>query len=225
MQPETISSNGPATKRDYEAGLGAGLLIGFLALPILATALPGLFDTVWPLVIIFFLVAAPAGIFVASKLYRFVPIVWQVAKFVLIGGLNTLVDIGVLAALQTLFQSSYGINPESAIVKIWIVTITFFVVYKATSFLIANVNSFFWNKYWTFSGNPAKSGGKQFVQFLVVSVIGFLINVFFTSFVFTSFSPLGGMNPSQWGLLCAAFGSIAGLAWNFVGYKLFVFKK
>ncbi|NTW29953.1 MAG: GtrA family protein [Candidatus Moranbacteria bacterium] len=218
-------SSGPATKRDYEAGIVAGLLIGFLILPILATAVPSLHTGIRPLIIVFFLVASPIGIFIASKAYRFIPIFWQIAKFVLIGILNTLVDLGILAALQSLFRISYGINPETAIAVFGTVTMTAYVFYKATSFFIANVNSFFWNKYWTFSGNPTKKSGEQFIQFLVVSIIGFLINIFFSSFVFTSVTALGGMNPSQWGLACAALGSVTGLAWNFVGYKLLVFKK
>lgn len=225
MTASTTAANGPATKRDYEASIAAGLLIGFLVIPILATALPDLYSKIWPAVMIFFLVASPAGIFIASKLYNVIPLIWQVAKFVLIGGLNTLVDIGILAALMSFFKTSAGIDPDSAIVNAGILTITFYFVYKATSFLFANVNSFFWNKYWTFSGNPAKNSGQQFVQFLVVSVIGFLINIFFTSFIFTSVSHIGAINPSQWGLICGAIGSIAGLAWNFVGYKLLVFKK
>jgi putative flippase GtrA len=225
MATEKSTTKGPATKKDYEASIIAGLLIGFLIIPILATALPDLYNKIWPAVMIFFLAASPAGIFIASKLYNVIPLIWQVAKFVLIGGLNTLVDIGILAVLMAFFKSSAGINPDSTFLQAGFLTITFYFIYKAFSFLIANINSFFWNKYWTFSGNPAKNNGRQFVQFLMVSVIGFLINIFFTSFIFTSVSHINAINPSQWGLICGAIGSIAGLAWNFLGYKLFVFKK
>ncbi|NTW14173.1 MAG: GtrA family protein [Candidatus Moranbacteria bacterium] len=219
-----VSADEIATKGDYEASIVAGLLIGLLALPILSTARPDLYGKMSVVVPLFFLIASPAGIFIASKLSRKIPIVWQLAKFVLIGGLNTLVDIGILAALMALFQKTSGIDPDSVIAKVGIVTISFFVVYKAVSFLIANISSFFWNKYWTFSGNSSKSG-RQFVQFLTVSIIGFLINIFFSSYIFNSVHPVIGMNPSQWGLVCGAFGSIAGLAWNFVGYKFIVFKR
>jgi putative flippase GtrA len=225
MTTDTPASKGPATKKDYEASIAAGLFIGFLIIPILATALPDLYSRIWPAVMIFFLVAAPAGIFIASKLYTAIPLIWQVAKFVLIGGLNTLVDIGILAALMSFFKTSAGVDPDSTLLQAGMLTITFYFAYKAISFLVANVNSFFWNKHWTFSGNPTKNGGQQFVQFLIVSVIGFLINIFFTSFIFTSVSHIGAINASQWGLICGAIGSIAGLAWNFIGYKLLVFKK
>ena len=226
MQHQTdISTTDIATKNDYEAAIVAGLLIGLLAIPILSTARPELTGRTMYVLPIFFLIAAPTGIFIASKLSAKIPIIWQVAKFILIGGLNTLVDLGILAALMAFFQTTQGIDPDSVMTRLWIVTISFFVLYKAVSFFFANVSSFFWNKYWTFSGSSGKDGGTQFIQFLTVSIIGFLINIFFSSYIFSSVHPVVGMNPSQWGLLCGAFGSIAGLAWNFLGYKLLVFKK
>jgi len=214
----------PASKRDYQASILAGLFIGVLALPVLSTTRPDLYGNIWPLILIFFLVASPAGIFIASKLSRIIPVIWQIAKFALVGGLNMLVDLGILAILQSLFESSYQITPNSILSQIGAITITFFVIYKAISFLVANVNSFFWNKHWTFSGHQAEKSGEQLVQFLIVSIIGFLINLFFSSFIFSKVAPVG-INPSQWGLLCAVFGSIAGLVWNFFGYKLLVFRK
>ncbi|HWQ60426.1 MAG TPA: GtrA family protein [Candidatus Fimivivens sp.] len=225
MNQTIPSSAGPAVKSDYEASIVAGLLIGLFSLPILFTAYPELFPKVWPIAIIFFLVAAPTGIYIASRLTRFLPIIWQIAKFVLVGGLNALMDIGVLAALQTFFRSSYDIDPNAAILSIGGIALAYYALYKALSFLVANVNSFFWNKLWIFSGNATKDGAKEFGQFLVVSIVGFLLNIFFASFIFSSVAPFGGINTSQWGLLCAVFGSLAGLVWNFLGYKLIVFKK
>jgi putative flippase GtrA len=63
------------------------------------------------------------------------------------------------------------------------------------------------------------------LQFFVVSLIGFVINVAMASYVFKSVGPLAGLNSDQWGLIGAAAGSVAGLAWNFIGYKFVVFKK
>ncbi len=225
MAQTNEATPGPATAFDYEASIAAGILIGFLALPIVSTARPDLYASIWLAIPVFFLIAAPTGILIASKLSRFVPVIWQIAKFALVGGLNMLVDIGILAVLMSLLLSNYGINPESAVTSIGVVTISFFMIYKAISFLVANVNSFLWNKHWTFSGHSTEKSGEQFIQFIVVSIVGFLINLFFSSFIFSTVAPIGGINPSQWGLLCAVFGSIAGLIWNFIGYKLFVFKE
>jgi len=55
-----------------------------------------------------------------------------------------------------------------------------------------------------------------------VSIIGFIVNVVVASLVFKS---VAGFSAGQAGLLGAMVGSIAGLAWNFVGYKFIVFKK
>ena len=212
-------STGLATRKDYELGVFAGAVIGILLLPILATIRPSAYDSFHLVIIPFFLIASPLGLFIAAQIGRFVPIIWQIAKFVLIGVLNTLVDIGSLAAIEALFLNT-------AVANFGVATLTIYSLYKATSFVIANTNSYIWNKYWTFSGTVAKKDAStQFIQFFAVSIVGFLINIFVASFVFTTVHPLSGMNASQWGLIGAAFGSIAGLAWNFVGYKLIVFKK
>lgn len=222
--PVSAGTENPATRRDYELGVVAGILIGLLALPILATAKPELFGKYWLFILAFFTVASPAGLFIASKLAGRLPIIWQVAKFVLIGGLNTLVDIGVLAATMAVFRNAFGVAPESVLLDVGII-VTVYSVYKAFSFFIANVNSFVWNKYWTFSGSTEKKNSAQFLQFFVVSLIGFFINNFFASFVFVSVQPVGAMTIEQWGLIGAAIGSVAGLVWNFLGYKFIVFKK
>jgi putative flippase GtrA len=218
-------TNSPATRRDYELGVFAGALIGLLLMPILATVKPTLYDTIHLFIIPFFLVASPLGLFIAAAIAKFVPIVWQIAKFVLIGVLNTLVDIGILAALMPFMKDIADIDPQSVILGMGFFTLTFYSLFKAFSFFVANTNSFVWNKYWTFSGATDKKDSTQFMQFFAVSIIGFLINNFIASYVFISIQPIAGMNIAQWGLIGAAFGSIAGLAWNFIGYKLLVFKK
>ena len=64
------------------------------------------------------------------------------------------------------------------------------------------------------------------MQFFAVSVVGFLINVFVASVVFNIIvGSIVTMTGGQLGLIGAIAGSIAGLVWNFVGYKLWVFKK
>jgi putative flippase GtrA len=217
-----------ATGKDYRLGLTAGTFIGLLALPILATAKPDFFSALWLPVLAFFMIASPGGIFVASIIGRRIPIVWQIAKFVLIGGLNTLVDVGVLAAIIAFFRNLSGAEPDLIVLDTALLSVTAYSFYKAFSFLVANINSFVWNKYWTFSDTRKSTPvnhSTQFAQFFLVSLIGFFLNNLFASYIFVSVSPMAGLNISQWALIGAAFGSIAGLAWNFLGYKLFVFKR
>lgn len=210
------------TKRDYEFAVGAGLLIGLLLLPVLRTASPELFSKFAIAIVPFFLLATPIGLRIAFYMGQKVAIIYQIAKFGLIGVLNTLVDLGVLAATTLFFSSVLQIKSTDILIGV----VTFYSLYKAISFIVANISSYFWNKYWTFDQGTKKQTKSEFLQFFAVSVIGFLINVFVASVVFKMIlGSLSQMNSGQLGLLGAAAGSIAGLAWNFIGYKLWVFKK
>lgn len=209
------------TQKDYKFAVAAGLLIGLLMLPILKAANPAIYSKFALAIIPFFLLATPVGLRIAFFIGQKIAIVYQIAKFGLIGVLNTLVDIGFLALITFIFRSYFNIDSKAAVFGI----ITFYSFYKATSFIIANINSYFWNKYWTFEQGGKKQTRSEFVQFFAVSVVGFLINVFIASFVFKIvLGSLTGLSDDQLGLIGAAAGSIAGLAWNFIGYKLWVFK-
>ncbi len=210
------------TKRDYEFAIVAGLLIGFLLLPVLSTAKPELYAKYAIAIVPFFFLATPLGLRIAFMIGKKVAIIYQIAKFGLIGVLNTLVDLGVLALVTLLFSAYFQISSTSILIG----SITFYSLYKSISFIVANISSYFWNKYWTFEQGAKKQTKSEFVQFFAVSIIGFLINVFVASFVFKII--LGSMSTltaGQLGLIGAAAGSVAGLAWNFIGYKLWVFKK
>jgi len=89
--------------------------------------------------------------------------------------------------------------------------------------LAALVNSYFWNKFWTFRKKEGGGVG-EFCQFLLVSVVGFGINVGTATLVINVINPVGNFSPEQWanvGFLAATFLS---LTWNFIGYKFWVFK-
>lgn len=210
------------TKRDYEFAIVAGLLIGFLLLPVLKTASPTLFAKYAIVIVPFFLLATPIGLRIAFMLGKKVAIIYQIAKFGLIGVLNTLVDLGVLALITLLLSAYFQIEAKDILIG----TIAFYSIFKSISFIVANISSYFWNKHWTFEQGTKKQTKSEFLQFFAVSIIGFLINVFVATFVFKIvLGSLTGLSSGQLGLLGAAAGSIAGLAWNFIGYKLWVFKK
>lgn len=210
------------TKRDYEFAIVAGLLIGFLLLPVLKTASPELYAKFWIVIIPFFLLATPLGLRIAFTLGKKIAIIYQIAKFGLIGVLNTLVDLGVLALITLMFSAYFQIESVHPLIA----GITFYSLYKGISFIIANISSYFWNKYWTFNQGAKEQTRSEFLQFFAVSVVGFLINVFVASVVFGMIlGSLTKLDDGQVGLLGAAAGSIAGLAWNFIGYKFWVFKK
>lgn len=94
----------------------------------------------------------------------------QFGKFCLVGVLNTLVDWASFYSLTLL------ITPKS-----------FETVVKAIAFLIAMVNSYFWNSKWTFkkehqnqlreSDDSLKTRNHIIIKFFIVSFGGWLINV------------------------------------------------
>ncbi|MBU2028586.1 GtrA family protein, partial [Patescibacteria group bacterium] len=190
----------------------------------LKVAKPELYDSLAFFIIPFFLIATPLGALIAYKIGTRLAIVWQLAKYIVVGGMNTLVDIGILT-LTILFFKNFGVQAEDLIYS-GILAITFYSIYKGFSFIIANINSFYWNKYWTFSAKDGQQkSSAQFVQFFVVSLIGLLINVVIASLVFRSVPPFAGLSSDQWGLIGAAAGSLTSMVWNFLGYKFIVFEK
>jgi len=211
------------TKKDFVLGTLAGFLIGLLFLPVLNVAKPALFSKVYLFIVPFFLICTPGGLFIANIISRRVRVIWQVAKFGVTGILNALVDLGFLTLLTWLFRANFNIDSESIIISA-IPFITFYSSYKAFSFVMANINSYYWNKYWTFKkeGEEKKS---NFIQFFIVSVVGFITNIMTASITFKLVAISPTISTDQAGLIGAIVGSIFGLAWNFVGYKFIVFKK
>lgn len=198
-------------KKDYFAVSIIGFLFGLLLLPVLNNVKFSFFAVNFKsgfLIIIVFIVFANLALWFASLLSRFIPIFLQVAKFAAVGGLNTLLDLGVLNVL--IFMSGVAAG-------YW------YPVFKGISFVIANINSYFWNKYWTF-GASEKINIKEFSQFLIVSVIGFGINVGIASLLVNFIGSPENISPEQWANIGALSATIISLIWNFIGYKFIVFK-
>jgi putative flippase GtrA len=99
----------------------------------------------------------------------------------------------------------------------------FFALIKLASFSAAVINSYYLNKYWVFNQakNSQASDPGEGVRFGIISVIGFLLNVAVSSFIFAS---LGSINSQVAANIGALFGTLVVLIWNYTGYKFFVFK-
>jgi len=211
----------PIEKKDYIFGILAGLFIGLLALPILKAAKPSLYDQYAMAIVPLFFILVPFGLLISYYIGKKLKVIWQLAKFVVIGVMNTLFDLGTLSILIFVFRDYFHIESKD----LFLIGITFYSIFKGFSFIIANINSYYWNKYWTFEQIATKKTGIEFLQFLTVSIIGFIINVVVASYVFKGIPSIVGLNSDQWGLIGAMAGSVSGLAWNFIGYKFIVFKK
>lgn len=134
----------------------------------------------------------------------------QFAKFVVIGVVNTGLDFLVLNA--QMFVT--GINQGAGMLA-----------QNALSFSVATINSYYFNKKWAFQDNSQKNQGHKFSQFLVVSLVGLVINSSTVFLITSCISPLFGISPLLWANLAKMAATGISLIWNFVGYKFFVFKK
>lgn len=199
-------------KKDYLLVGIVGMLFGLLLLPILNNINLPFFQITFlnaVILVVVFTVFAIIALAIASLISRKIPVILQVAKFAAVGGLNTLLDLGALNLLIVVFSATSGI---------W------YSVFKGVTFIIANINSYFWNKYWTF-GSKEGASVKEFGQFLLVSIVGFVINIGTASVIVNIIGPLGGMSPERWANIGALSATILSLVWNFVGYKFIVFKQ
>ncbi|MDZ4231224.1 MAG: GtrA family protein [Patescibacteria group bacterium] len=196
------------TRKDILLSLSSAALIGFLALPTLNNILPaygwGIRLGVASALLFLTLIGLASFHFIS----RWVKVFWQIAKFIVVGGLNTVLDFAVLNLLITLTGIAVGGG---------------FSLFKALSFSVAVINSYFWNKHWTFE---AKGKSRtEFIEFLLVSIVGVGINVGLASALVNFIDPLFGLGVVVWANLAALAATFLTLVWNFLGYKLLVFRK
>lgn len=151
------------------------------------------------------------GMYIASFLGKKFLIIYQAGKFLLVGALNTLVDLGILNIL--IWTSGIAAGP-------W------YSVFKGISFLVAVTNSYFWNRKWTFE---KKIGGmfvsKEFSKFLMVTGIGFLFNVGVASLLVNVVGPQFGISVKLWASVGAVSAALIAWIWNFLSSKFIVFKR
>jgi putative flippase GtrA len=137
----------------------------------------------------------------------------QFSKFVVIGLMNTSIDFAVLNLLMWLTGVYLGR---------WIILL------NAIAFSVAVINSYFWNKYWTFRARETKEAAevtKEFSQFIVVSLVGVVINSGIVYGITTFIPPFFGLGEEIWANLAKVAATSLALIWNFIGYKFIVFKK
>ena len=130
-------------------------------------------------------------------------------RFVLVGIINTVVDLGVLNLLiQVTHTGQRGFD---------------FMLIKTTSFMVAVMNSYYLNRSWTFRATGRhKSLVRSGSQFLIVSLVGAVVNVGTASYVATFVPPITGLE-KLWPSAAALVGTAGSFIWNFIGYKYIVF--
>ncbi|HSG31788.1 MAG TPA: GtrA family protein [Thermodesulfobacteriota bacterium] len=138
------------------------------------------------------------------------PTAMQFGKFIAVGQSNAAIDIGILNLLILITDIDSGL---------------YYSLFKATSFIFAVVNSFMWNKFWSFDSKEKDGMGRQFVIFIAVSLVGLIINVSVASFVVNYIGPQWGISTKLWANVGVLSSTIFNIIWDFYGYKRFVFKK
>jgi putative flippase GtrA len=129
--------------------------------------------------------------------------VHQGLRFILIGILNVVIDLAVLNCQIIISGISQG---------------PFFTVFKTVSFAIASLNSFFWNKHWTFKS----TGQAELGKFYLITITSGGIHIVIASTI-VNLIPAPIDSPHLWANIASLVGIISGAFCNFVGYKYLVF--
>ena len=198
-------------QKDLIISATIGLICALLILPIARnlSIKPGLALSLF----IVLPVLSAAGMLAAYWLAKKIKVFYQIAKFVLVGAFNTFLDWGILNLLMFLTSVSSGFLYSG---------------FKGISFLVAMTSSYFWNKFWTFkkeaAGQPVRENAKELLQFFIVSLVGFALNVGAATLLVNVLGPQWGLSAKLWANVGAFGGTLLGMSWNFLGYKLIVFK-
>ena len=202
-------------KIDLISSIVIGLIISAFAIALLSALeseinVSGINTTLLWLLIIGAPFLTVLWVYLTSRLGKSRHVFFQFGKFIPIGISNTAIDFGVLNLLILTSGIHKGL---------------LFSVFKAISFLFAVINSYLWNKFWAFESQGTAGLGRQFVKFMIVSGIGFVINVATATFIVNFINPIGGVSSILWANIGALASIVIVIIWNFFGYKFLVFKK
>jgi len=163
----------------------------------------------WSLTIVFPILAA-ACLKIAYLIGKRFLFVFQLAKFLLVGALATIFDLGSLSIFIKFFGATAGLS---------------YAMFKGISFIIATSTKYFVDKFWAFEKKETIGMGKEFIHFFVVTIIGLGVNVGVASAFVNILKPQAGISAEVWANLGGIAAVLFTFAWNFLGYKFIVFKK
>ncbi len=201
-----------SNKKDYKVAIIAGFITGVFLLPslknmsiedgIVVYGLPFVIPVLWVF-----------GLWLGKVLSKWLPVIYQFAKFVVVGFLNTSIDFGVLNLLSMFSGLTTGVLVGGV---------------NIPGFTLAATNSYFWNKFWVFA-HKREPGQKvdysDFFTFVVVVIIGIFINSGIVIFLTTCVDPLFNLSPERWLNIAKVCATAISLIFNFLGFKFLVFRK
>jgi len=205
------SDGNGALARDIVLALIVGFLTGALAIPVVINLGLGTMLRV-PLLALPAIVGAlfAIALLTASLIANRVPSLFEFSKFAVVGVLNSGVDFGILNLLMLIT----GLSSGGA-----------FLAFKSVSVTLGVVNSYLWNKYWTFNTSSSADARREFVAFMVVTLIAVAVNVAGADVIVNVIGAPRGFSARLWANIGAISGAGLTLFTNFFGYKFFVFRK
>lgn len=150
-------------------------------------------------------------LWVSYKIGKRILFVFQAAKHILVGVFATVVDLKLFELLAFVFAFfAFTINPA---------------ISKGISFLLSTSIKYWGNKHWAFGINEQNHAIKEFFQFLVITLIGLLIDISSFLYFTKALGPQFATPEDLWVKLSVILAAITAAIWNFMGYKFIVFKK
>jgi putative flippase GtrA len=143
-----------------------------------------------------------------SRVHSVTRTLMQLLRFIMVGGLNTLIDLAIFNAFLWLWPTQ----------NTWLL-----LLYNSLAYALGGINSFILNKYWTFHQRQ-KTNSREVIRFVVTTLAGVSCNDFIIWAMSSFVHPLFG-NPTLWAnasKIVAIFGTVC---ISFLGMRLWVFVK
>ena len=169
----------------------------------------------------------PSGVF-SHKIVR------QFLKFCAIGGISTVIDLGLHYLLMFRLSIAGILVSERVGTYVWSVlhgarglatgqdiTDAAFAPLKVPVVALAILNSYYWNRRWTFRVQTKGGHASMITKFYVIALIGALLNVT----IGTTLNRMLQMPPEQSWAGASVIAVVVVVFWNFFGQKLWTFGK
>lgn len=199
-------------KKDFLLAVVAGFFTAIFLLPIFKNTKISFAGYLIAAMVLTLPILWILAIFTGRFLSRWFSWIYQFVKFCIVGFLNASIDFGVLnlMSIYTGLTSGFIIGGVNA-----------------PGFIIAAINSYFWNKFWVFShkikeGEPVNY--RDLPIFMIVVVSGAIINSGIVILISTYVPPFFDLSNERWLNIAKITASAVALAWSFLGFKFFAFK-
>jgi putative flippase GtrA len=135
---------------------------------------------------------------------------WQLGKYAVVGTLNTVLNAGVYNFFIFTTNVAIGLSLDA---------------YFVVAFIVTVINSFFWNKYWSFERKKDDSIKQEALDFFTVSIAVAIVNAVLIHIIVNVIKAPQGIDQKIWANMALLFTVATAFLGNFFGYKYIVFKK